>query len=50
MPERILKYSEALKEALTIEMGRDESVILYGEDVARHCWASQTGCWVRGWG
>ena len=36
MPDRILKYSEALKEALTIEMERDESVILFGEDVARH--------------
>lgn len=33
---RTIKYSDALKEALTIEMERDERVILYGEDVARH--------------
>jgi pyruvate/2-oxoglutarate/acetoin dehydrogenase E1 component len=31
---RIITYSEAINEALSIEMARDETVVLFGEDVA----------------
>lgn len=31
---RVITYSEAINEALSIEMARDETVVLFGEDVA----------------
>ena len=33
---RVITYREAVREAIREEMARDESVVMFGEDVARH--------------